>query len=218
MIFLIALSQCLIVIPQYEHRVRNVHLPLLQKLKSIMNTQNPSSIFVFDMDNTLIKTDKANSLAYSEAISSVLGVNYNIENGKRFTRNELKELFPQLTQTQIVEIIDRKEKCFESYLNETKLNNNLFSLLKRLHQDGHHTILLTDCHSRRAISLCNFYNLTKYFVQRFFYEDCLDNKYSLLKSLGYDLQNVILYENDETSSSEAVSNGIDLDKIIKVEF
>lgn len=183
-----------------------------------MNTQNPNSIFVFDMDNTLIKTDKANNLAYSEAISSVLGVNYNIENEKRFTRNELKELFPQLTQTQINEIIDYKEKCFESYLYETELNNNLFSILKCLHQEGHHTILLTNCHSGRAISLCNFYNLTKYFVQRFFYEDCIDNKYTLLKSLGYDLQNVVLYENDEASSSEAVTNGINLDKIIKVEF
>ena len=131
-----------------------------------MNTSN--EIFVFDMDNTLIKTDKANNLAYSEAISSVLGVNCNIENGKRFTRNELKKLFPQLTQTQINEIIDHKEMCFESYLNETELNNNLFSILKRLHQEGHHTILLTNCHSGRAISLCNFYNLTKYFVQRFF--------------------------------------------------
>lgn len=183
-----------------------------------MNTQNPNSIFVFDMDNTLIKTDKANNLAYSEAISSVLGVNYHIENGKRFTRNELTELFPQLTQTQIDEIIDRKEKCFESYLNETKLNNNLFNLLKRLYQEGHHTILLTNSHSGRAISLCNFYNLTKYFVQRFFYEDCLGNKYTLLKSLGYDLQNIVLYENEETSSSEAITNGINLDKIIKVEF
>ena len=125
-----------------------------------MNTQNPNSIFVFDMDNTLIKTDKANNLAYSEAISSVLGVNYNIENEKRFTRNELKELFPQLTQTQINEIIDYKEKCFESYLYETELNNNLFSILKCLHQEGHHTILLTNCHSGRAISLCNFYNLS----------------------------------------------------------
>lgn len=105
-----------------------------------MNTQNPNNVFVFDMDNTLIKTDKANSLAYSKAISSVLGVNCNIENGKRFTRDELKELFPQLTQTQIDEIIDRKEKCFESYLSETELNNNLFSLLKRLHREGHHTI------------------------------------------------------------------------------
>lgn len=113
-----------------------------------MNTQNPNNVFVFDMDNTLIKTDKANSLAYSKAISSVLGVNCNIENGKRFTRDELKELFPQLTQTQIDEIIDRKEKCFESYLSETELNNNLFSLLKRLHREGHHTILLTNCHSK----------------------------------------------------------------------
>ena len=183
-----------------------------------MNTQNPNNVFVFDMDNTLIKTDKANNLAYSEAIRSVLSVNCNIENGKRFTRNELKDLFPQLTQTQIDEIIDRKEKSFESYLNETELNNNLFSILKCLHQEGHHTILLTHCHSGRAISLCNFYDLTKYFVRRFFYEDCLGNKYTLLKSLGYDLQNVVLYENEEVSSSEAVTNGINLDKIVKVKF
>ncbi|KAA5266337.1 HAD family hydrolase [Bacteroides faecis] len=183
-----------------------------------MNTQNPNNVFVFDMDNTLIKTDKANNLAYSEAIRSVLSVNCNIENGKRFTRNELKDLFPQLTQTQIDEIIDRKEKSFESYLNETELNNNLFSILKCLHQEGHHTILLTNCHSGRAISLCNFYDLTKYFVRRFFYEDCLGNKYTLLKSLGYDLQNVVLYENEEVSSSEAVTNGINLDKIVKVKF
>lgn len=139
------------------------------------------------MDNTLIKTDKANGLAYSDAISSVLGVNYDIQNGKRVTRNELKKLFPQLTQAQIDEIIDRKEKCFESYLKETELNNNLFSILKRLHQEEYHTILLTNCHSGRAIRLCNFYNLTKYFVQRFFYEDYLDNKYTLLKSLGVRL-------------------------------
>ena len=183
-----------------------------------MNTQNPNNVFVFDMDNTLIKTDKANNLAYSEAIRSVLSVNCNIENGKRFTRNELKDLFPQLTQTQIDEIIERKEKSFESYLNETELNNNLFSILKCLHQEGHHTILLTNCHSGRAISLCNFYDLTKYFVRRFFYEDCLGNKYTLLKSLGYDLQNVVLYENEEVSSSEAVTNGINLDKIVKVKF
>ena len=183
-----------------------------------MNTQNPNNVFVFDMDNTLIKTDKANNLAYSEAIRSVLSVNCNIENGKRFTRNELKDLFPQLTQTQIDEIIDRKEKSFESYLNETELNNNLFSILKCLHQEGHHTILLTNCHSGRAISLCNFYDLTKYFVRRFFYEDCLGNKYTLLKSLGYDLQNVVLYENEEVSSSEAVTNGINLYKIVKVKF
>lgn len=183
-----------------------------------MNTQNPNNVFVFDMDNTLIKTDKANNLAYSEAIRSVLSVNCNIENGKRFTRNELKDLFPQLTQTQIDEIIDRKEKSFESYLNETELNNNLFSILKCLHQEGHHTILLTNCHSGRAISLCNFYDLKKYFVRRFFYEDCLGNKYTLLKSLGYDLQNVVLYENEEVSSSEAVTNGINLDKIVKVKF
>ena len=63
-----------------------------------------------------------------------------------------------------------------------------------------------------------FTECLQYFVQRFFNEDCIDNKYTLLKSLGYDLQNVILYENEEASSLEAVTNGINLDNIVKVEF
>lgn len=183
-----------------------------------MNTQNLNNVFVFDMDNTLIKTDKANNLAYSEAISLVLGVKYDIAHGERFTRDRLKTVFPNLTETQFSEIVARKEQCFESYIKETELNHNLFMLLKRLHHEGYHTILSTNSRSGRAISLCNYYNLTKYFVRRFFYEDCIDNKYTLLKSLGYDLQNVVLYENEEDSSSEANASGINLEKIIKVEF
>ncbi len=46
----------------------------------------------------------------------------------------------------------------------------------------------------------------------------IDNKYILLKSMGYDLQNVVLYENEEDSSLEANANGINKEKIIKVEF
>ncbi len=183
-----------------------------------MNIQNPNNIFVFDMDNTLIKTDKANNLAYSEAISMVLGIKCAIDSNNRFTRKGLRELFPSLKKNQIEEIIACKERCFESYLKETELNQNLFRLLKQLHSEGHHTILLTNCHSGRAISLCNYYHLTNYFVQRFFYEDCFDNKYNLLKSLGYDLQNVVYFENEEDASSEAVANGVNFEKIIKVDF
>lgn len=183
-----------------------------------MNTQNTNNVFVFDMDNTLIKTDKANNLAYSEAISLVLGVKYDVADGERFTRGRLKTVFPDLTETQFNEIVARKEQCFESHLKKTELNQNLFMLLKRLYHEGHHTILLTNSRSGRAISLCNYYNLTKYFVRRYFYEDCIDNKYTLLKFLGYDLQNVVLYENEESSSSEAVANGINSEKIIKVKF
>jgi beta-phosphoglucomutase len=183
-----------------------------------MNAQNTNNVFVFDMDNTLIKTDKANNLAYSEAMSLVLGVKYDIAHGERFTRDKLKTIFPNLTGTQLGEIIARKEQCFESHIKETELNQNLFIFLKHLHHEGCHTILLTYCHSGRAISLCNYYNLTKYFDNVFFYEDCLDNKYTFLQSMGYDLQNVILYENEEGPSSEANANGINLEKIIKVEF
>ena len=183
-----------------------------------MNTQNHNDIFVFDMDNTLIKTDKANNLAYSEAIKSILGVNSNHCSNKRFTRTDLKELYPELNQDQFDEIITRKERFFEAHLKDTELNDNLVCILKRLHKGGCRTILLTNSRSGRAISLCNYYNLTKYYDQRFFYEDCDGKKYSLLKSLGYDLNNVVLFENEEPPSTEALSSGIKLEKIIKIEF
>ena len=32
------------------------------------------------------------------------------------------------------------------------------------------------------------------------------------------MQNIVLYENEEVSSSEAVTHGINSDKIVKVEF
>ena len=183
-----------------------------------MNTQNTNSVFVFDMDNTLIETDKANNLAYSEAISLVLGSKYDIDHGERITRGKLRAAFPDLTRAQLTEIIARKEQCFESYFKDTKLNQNLFMLLKDLHSAECHTILLTNSHSERAVSLCDYYNLTKYFDRCFFHEDSLGNKYTFLQSIGYDLQNVILYENEEGPASEANANGINTEKIIKVEF
>lgn len=183
-----------------------------------MNTQDSKNVFVFDMDNTLIKTDKANSLAYVEAIEKVLGDEYDVRNVGRITRNRLKDIFPDLTEKQYEEIIACKEKCFDAYIGETELNKKLFMLLKRLYKKGCQTILLTNSRSGRAISLCNHYGLTRYFIRRFFFEDCPDNKYMILKVLGFDLQNVVLYENEETSSSDAVANGIMPEKIIKVEF
>lgn len=183
-----------------------------------MDIQPLNNIFVFDLDNTLIKTDKANNLAYADAIRLVLGQSHVIVSDRRFTRNDLKNLFPSLLQTQLESIISHKERSFKSYIGETVLNINLFEILKQLYCKGYHTILLTNSHSWRAIQLCSYYNISQYFVQQFFHEDCLENKYSFLKSLGYDLQSVILYENDESLIQEAVNNGINLENIIKVEF
>lgn len=186
-----------------------------------MNIQKDNNVFVFDMDNTLIKTNKANNLAYFEAISLLPGVqNYDINYDERLTREKLKTIFPDLTSTQLCEIIARKEQYFESHIKETELNHNLMMLLKQHYYKDHHTILLTNSRARRAISLCNHYKLTKYFVRRFFYEDyCIGNKYTFLKSLGYDLQNIVLYENDGCRAlEEAAANGINIERIIKIKF
>lgn len=183
-----------------------------------MSTQNYEDFFVFDMDNTLIKTDMANNLAYFEAISSVLGVNYTFDSKIRFTRNELKDFFPKLSKSQFDEIVSLKEKYFESYLKKTELNVNLFQLLRQYHHEGRHTILLTNSHLERAVSLCNYYCLTKYFAKCFYKEDYDGSKYAFLISQGYDLSKVVLFENEESPALEAVRYGINPQKIFKIEF
>ena len=80
-----------------------------------MKPQKFNNVFVFDMDNTLIKTNKANNLAYAEAINLILGVKYDIDHNERFTRNKLMAIFPDLAETQFSKIVAYKERCFESY-------------------------------------------------------------------------------------------------------
>lgn len=180
--------------------------------------ESQGKIFVFDLDNTLIKTDVANNLAYSAAIHQVVNQEYVIDFAKRFTRSELHRLIPVLSQYQIERIVAIKEQLFGSYICKTILNKDLVNILKLQYKSGEHTILLTNSRSERAIQLCSYYNISQYFTQSFYYEDCRGNKYSFLKSKGYDIRNIILYENDEFSIKDAIDNGIYLENIIKVGF
>lgn len=175
-------------------------------------------VYVFDLDNTLIATDIANNLAYTEAINSVMKRKFVIDFVKRFTRSELNKLIPHLSQEQYEHIVALKEQVFGSYICKTTLNENLVDILKQLFEYGAHTILLTNSHSERATQLCSYYKISHYFAQSFYYEDCRGDKYSFLKSKGYNIESIILYENDDYSIQEAIGEGIHLENIIKVHF
>ena len=54
--------------------------------------------FVFDLDNTLVETDRANNLSYMDAINTVLHSSISWDFNNRFTRNELCLLFPNLSE------------------------------------------------------------------------------------------------------------------------
>jgi len=54
---------------------------------------------IFDLDGTLIDTDKANFLSYQEAIKNVKNIDLKsiYQDSKRFTREKLKLIIPNLT-------------------------------------------------------------------------------------------------------------------------
>lgn len=182
----------------------------------MMHRKNNSKIFVFDLDNTLIMTDEANNMAYADAVQMIVGLRPQIAMSTRYTRNDLRTSYPQLSDDQFDKIVQAKQGLFGSYIDKTILNLNLTKILRTLSQNGNETILLTCCHRKRAIQLCKHYHIHQYFSHHYYYEDCQNDKYTFLKNEGFDLQSVVLFENDLLSSEEAIGKGIDRENIIMV--
>ena len=174
--------------------------------------------FVFDLDNTLVKTNLANNNSYKDAIRLVTNIDIEINSKRRFTRKDLKECLHYLPNNQFSKIIDIKEKIFINHIDRTVLNSNLYTILRTLNISGNETLLLTNCHRVRALQLCSHYDLSQYFSYQFFYEDYPENKYHFLIQRGYDLDSIILFENDSYSAKCAIENGINKSNIIKVKF
>lgn len=152
--------------------------------------------FIFDLDNTLVYTDSANNMAYKEAIQVVMNINYITSDNKRITRIELPNMLPECSHEQFSKIILYKEKVYPKYFSQTTLNTNLLKLLILLHTNRCETILLTESRRNRAIALCEYHGLMKYFSHCFFLENYNGkSKYCFLSELGINAADCVLFEN-----------------------
>lgn len=152
--------------------------------------------FIFDLDNTLVYTDSANNMAYIEAIQVVMNISFINSDIKRITRIELANMLPECSQEQLSKIILYKENIYPNYLDQTTLNTNLLKLLVLLHKNRCETILLTECRRNRAIALCEYHGLMKYFSQYYFLENYNGkSKYYFLSELGINAADCVLFEN-----------------------
>lgn len=137
-------------------------------------------------------------MAYKEAIRHVMGINLEYSDKKRITRIELMKILPECSQTQLSEIISYKEDVYAKYHDLTVLNTNLFKLLAFLHSSYHETLLLTESRRCRAVALCEYHGLMRYFSQCYFLEDYEGkNKYYFLSEIGINPIDCILFENDD---------------------
>ena len=176
--------------------------------------------FIFDLDNTLVKTNRANNKSYEEAIKNVLGIKLQFKNKtSRFTRKNLTDISPQIATSQISEIIKCKEEIYIQHIHETILNVQLVKCLMLLKDMGEETILLTECHKERALQLCNYYNLGELFSHKYYLENYNGiNKYLFIRNLNVAWEAVVLFENDRWEIQKAKQIGISKNQIITIKF
>ncbi|MBR5984180.1 MAG: HAD hydrolase-like protein [Bacteroidales bacterium] len=174
--------------------------------------------FIFDLDNTLVKTDLANNNSYRDAIHAVTGIDIQIKQ-VRFTRADLSYAIPNLSSDKISEIIKLKEDFYSKHIQETILNEQLVKILSFLKELGNETILLTESHKLRAKQVCEHYSLAQFFNKQYYKENFgTSDKYQYLKTQNIPFSSIVLFENEENEIQKAIQNGICEYQIIKVKF
>lgn len=181
------------------------------------NKQNGTS-FVFDLDNTLVETNQANNNAYKEAIQAIVGKEISMGDS-RFTRSDLLISLPYLTETELDAVIKLKESLYVNHLQETRLNNHLFEMLKQLKESGEETILLTESCENRAKQVCDYYFLAPFFNKKYYREDYENgDKYQFLKENFSIDGSVFLFESEQAEVQRARQSGLCENQIITIKF
>lgn len=175
-----------------------------------------NSILFFDMDGTLIDTDLANFLAYKRAINLVTKLDDNLTFNPdiRFCRSNLKNAIPNMTENEYEKIIQEKEKCYNDFLHETKLNTEIAGILFK-YSKTNKTVLVTNCRKDRAMTTLKHFGLDNKF-NNIFCREFSDNNIKVNKfqnailKLGVLPNFVIIFENEESEIADAKKAGISI--------
>jgi len=183
-------------------------------LMNIHDKITADSILFFDMDGTLVDTDYSNFLSYKKAIELVKRTNFHIDYNptQRLNRSLLKSIIPNLTEKELVMIISEKEKCYNDFLSETQLNNEIAEILDR-YRKTNNTVLVTNCREDRALATLNYHRLIDKFNNSFFRQFGKDNRkinkfQNAISCLGISPKLVIAFENEEKEIANAKKAGI----------
>ena len=156
-----------------------------------------ADILVFDLDGVIVNSDKANFLAYREAICAVKNIDlYSIHSKKeRFTKDSLLKL-KNLTILEYNKIIKLKSIIFHKYADFLSINKQILKIIKE-NQKSKEIILATNATKYRADFILKYFNIENLFNKKFYKEDYNDmNKYEYMEKQGY--QNMLIFEDNIT--------------------
>ena len=190
-------------------------------IQNINQKIDNDSVLLFDMDGTLIDTDFANYLSYKNAIETEIAFDKEIQYNpnERFNRTSLKNIIPNLTDSEYDKIIKQKEVNYEKYLSHTKLNESVVDILLQ-YSKTNKTVLVTNSREERALKTLHYHNLVDKFSHLFFRQTIESekriNKYkSAISFLSLPAQKVIVFENEKQEIEDAILAGIIKNNIIK---
>ena len=124
----------------------------------------PESIFIFDMDGTLVNSDIANFNAYSEALSPTINLAQRYI-ACRITRASLSEL--GVSRNMQESVISQKREIYNKYLKDT-IKMPLACKILEIVSKTNMTILATQSEKQRAIDTLQYHNLHAKFTYSVF--------------------------------------------------
>ncbi len=180
---------------------------------------NSKTIILFDLDGTLIDTDKANFLAYKSAIFKITNIKIEDIYKERINRTLIKKILIDTSDELIPEIVLVKEKIYSEYLSHTKLIVENYKLLLK-HSNTNKIYLVTNCRKNRALQLLDYYNIRNYFTDFIFRDENTESKYinkfeTAIRQLDLNKKDILIYENEIVEIEKAIKIGIKETQIIK---
>lgn len=162
-------------------------------------------LFFIDLDDTLVSTSLANSLAYRQAVLEVLGVELPIRK-ERITAKTIEQLIGK-SSNNFNYIVNRKKELYSSFLEQTFINEKLLQFLIKVKATCP-IYLVTQSEKERALETLKFHHLFSIFTACFYCKN-INNKYQhTISKLKVNPQKIFIFEDDKIEITKALSLGI----------